>query len=282
MRIFRHLDWLSITIPRDENWRQMLPGLKWERTGKGRHGYRRKYEDYKTGVYVETESDDPLMGSHFTITGEPLNELRASLSLSDDDLISRITAYSGKVSRIDLTIDVWGCMFNPASLANDLTVGLARIRARKWRLIEGHDRGIDGDTLDTGSPISDKRFRLYDKYAEKRIKDKETWMRLELQLRRKYANAALNSCVEHGSAATITGHIADYLHWHDTEYQVCLIAESAPPVAIPRTESKRRAWLKGQVAVALAAEITIDTAFRAEFDLMVNYWLDKLSEKTDT
>jgi hypothetical protein len=217
------------------------------------------------------------MGHHMTLSGEPLAELRALSLTTDDELCRRITAFDGRVSRVDLAIDVWGAKFTPGRLALDIEHKIARIHARTWRLIEGHKNGTDGDTLDTGSQVSDRRFRMYDKGAEKRIKDGVAWMRLELQLRRKFARGAAASCAENGVEATITGHIADCLHWENMDYTEVLIAPSVAPAPIPRCDAKRRMWLKGQVARALAGEIVADDGFRAEFDNVVQYWYERLT-----
>jgi hypothetical protein len=276
VKIYRHLDWLSVTIPDGLNWRQLLPGLDWRLDGRGKHGYRKRYVDKLTGMAVETDSLDALMGAHFTMTGEPLAELRALRELSDDQLAQDIERMDGKCSRIDMAIDCWGATFTPAELNKAITDGSARVPARTWRFIGGHREGFQGDTVETGSQLSDRRLRFYDKRAEMRIKDGEAWVRLELQLRRLRAKNALASCAENGAAPTITGHMGDYLRWQNEEYSQVLTAESAAPSLIQRTEPKRRAWLKGQVARALAAEIVADDDFKAEFDQMVNFWIDEL------
>jgi len=277
MRIYRHLDWLSITLGADCIWQSFIPGLEWQLSGAGRHGYTKRYIDKRTGATLETASSDKSMGHHLTLSGEPLAELRALALITDDSVCQQIAAWDGKVSRVDLAIDAWGCNFTPGKLSKDLQSHAARIKARTWRLIEGHRGGVAGDTLDTGSPVSDKRFRMYDKGAEKRIKDGDAWMRLELQLRRKFARGATASCTMNGTQATITGHIADYLHWQNPEYAQILIADGVVPAPIPRGDAKRRVWLKGQVARALASEIAMDENFRAEFDAVVGYWYERLT-----
>jgi len=279
MQIYRHLDWISITVPDGTNWRQFLP-LDWALDGPGRHGYKRHYTDKLSGATAEADSTQAGMGTHFTLAGGALAELRALDKLTDIGLSEQIALFAAQVSRIDLTIDVWNCGFTPFILSEDLKHKRAKIRARIWRLIEGHNKGVDGDTLDTGSGTSDKRLRVYDKRAELRhVKDQTSWMRLELQLRRKYAHAAACSCAENGVEPTITGHMADYLKWGNAEYTQVLLADSAPPVTMRRKEANRRTWLKGQVARALAAEIVHDETFKGEFDQMVNCWIEQLTKR---
>lgn len=280
MRIYSHLDWLSVTVPNRQLWRNLLPGIEWIPTGRGRHGYKRLYTNPVTGATAETDSDDPAMGTHITLSGAPLAEWRAVTGETDDELTRQALAMGCKVSRIDLTIDVWECTFTPELLAQDIKRGAAKIKARKWRLIDGTDNGIEGRTLDTGSPASDRRFRMYDKYAEKRIVDKAAWMRLELQLRRKYANNAYRSCAENGTVATINGHIASTLKWNNPDYIGALAGDSVQPEKVQRPDSNRQKWLKGQVARALATELHANPAFRDEFDKMVSYWLEQIDTNT--
>lgn len=277
MRIYRHLDWLSITFSDSVNWKRLFGALDWRLTGKGRHGYQAAYTDAKTGATLETGSADKAMGTHITLSGVPLHELKAIGGLSDDDLVKTIKEAGGKCSRIDMAIDCFHAEFTPDMLNEAIMDGSAKLRARTWRYIDGHKSGIRGSTVDTGSASSDKRFRFYDKRAEMRIKDGEAWVRLELQLRRLYARNAIGSCGTNGVEPTINGHISDYLRWDNSDYTAIMDAQSAPPERTKRPDSKRRAWLKGQVARALASELAFEPEFRAEFDMMVGFWLDKLT-----
>lgn len=272
----KHIDWLSITIPNAANWRQFLPFPDLKRDGRGRHGYGQQWIDTRSGAVIETASTRDDMGTHITLSGAVLAAMRDDLGMIDDALVKRIEEYDGKCSRIDLAIDMFAARCTPATLNRDLLARVASIRARNWRFIDGHKNGINGATLDTGSPTSARRFRFYDKRAEQRIKDGEAWVRLEMQLRRLYARATVTACAEHGTTGTISASIGAYLKWSNIEYQSAIADMGQRIPTIPRKDSNRKRWLLGQVALALAKECLIDPEFRARFDLSVNAFLDNL------
>lgn len=275
MKTSRHIDWLSVTLQTWVNWRQFIPFVDLIPEGKGRHGYGEAFRDRHTGARIETASNREDMGTHITLSGDVLQAMRDDLGMIDDALVKRIQEYDGKCSRIDLAINVHAGELTPAMLHDDITNGNAKIRARTWRFIEGTRNGIQGDTFDTGAVSSDVRLRFYDKRAEQRIKDGEAWVRLELQLRRLRAKAALTSCITNGVGATVAGSIGHYLTWDNAEYAASLAGDYAQPSTIPRQDSKRKMWLLGQVARALAAELQIDPFFRERFNMAVNHFYDQ-------
>lgn len=274
----RHIDWISVTIPGSANWRNFIPFADLALMGTGRHGYGQSWQDRRTGAVIETASARDDMGTHLTLSGDVLQTMRDDLGSIDDSLCQRIHDYDGKVSRLDLCIDCLGAAFTPYMLARALRRKKARIRARKWRYIDGHDNGVVGDTVDTGSPKSDVRFRFYDKSAEKRIKDGEAWVRLEIQLRRVYARSAFGSCLENGTHATTAGIIGQYLSWQNSDYQQTLTDAAGVTLTVPRKESKRKMWLLGQVAKALASEVYADPYFLEKFTQAMRYFLDQYRE----
>lgn len=281
MKTSKHLDWLSITIPNSANWRNFIPFADLILTGKGRHGYGQSWRDKRTGAIIETASTRDDMGTHLTLSGDVLQTMRDDLGAVDDAIIQRIGQWDGKCSRVDLAIDVFGASFTPGILNQDLLSCSAKIHARTWRFIDGHQNGINGATVDTGSSASDRRFRFYDKRAEQRIKDGEAWVRLELQLRRLYAKSVVATCGQYGTSEVITATIGNYLTWENTEYHAALTGGSAPIAGIPRKDSNRKKWLLGQVASALADEILIDAAFLDRFMELVRTQLEVKRQRLD-
>lgn len=279
MKTSRHIDWLSITIGERLNWKALLPFQTLVLIGKGRHGYRQRWEDTETGAIIETGSDNTAMGSHFTLTGGVLSAMRDEFGMTDDGLIDRLTKVGAKCSRIDIAVDCWNAEFTPAKLAEAIRDGSAKWHARTWRYIDGLNTGIRGSTVDTGSTKSDRRFRFYDKRAEQRIKDGESWVRLEMQLRRLYAKKTVVACSQKGTSATIAGCIGGYLEWSEPEYRQALTGDYAEPEPIPRPDSNRRKWLLGQVAMALARELHHDPAFVGKFWTSVGQFLDNLTDE---
>ena len=281
MRVTKHLDWLSVTIPQGENWRKVISPCVFVANSKGgKHGYRSMYRCSETGAILETDSDNEAQGSHFTLTGDCLQNLRNDFGMVDDALCQRFADVDGRCSRIDLTLNLLESSVTPKLLNRALLGHKAHIRARKWRFIAGHDNGVNGDTVDTGSPKSDRRFRCYDKAAESKIVDMVAWTRLELQLRRLYARQSFDSCVNNGVSATVNGSIEDYLAWDNPEYLEALAGDSALPQDVVRKDTNRQRWLLGQVARALANEAHENPEFQARFNLMVAYWMEQLNNKS--
>lgn len=270
MKTGKHLDWLSITIPNAANWRNFIPFADLHLEGKGRHGYGQAWVDRRSGARIETASTRDDMGTHLTLSGDVLEYMRQELGAIDDKIIQRIEEFDGKCSRIDLALDIFGANFGPEHLNTALLDGSAKINARVWRYIDGHNSGVRGATIDTGSPKSDRRFRCYDKLAEQGIKDGEAWVRLELQLRRLYATGAVDLCLGAGVPATTSVSIGAYLTWSDTEYLAAIADRGTHLTSLPRRVSNRKKWLLGQVASALADECIIDPYFREKFNIAVN------------
>jgi hypothetical protein len=137
---------------------------------------------------------------------------------------------------------------------------------------------VSGDTLYIGSPDSDRQFRAYNKSAELGIKDGQAWLRLELELRRLRANGALQSCTSNGVAATVQGHMDDFITYSNPVYEAAREGISVPPVDIQRRDSSRRKWLMGQVASGLAKEMIIDDEFANTFWSAVLHQFEALTK----
>lgn len=272
MKVSKHLDWLSITLANNQKWRNFLPLLALHKSGRGRHGYAEAWLDEPSGTRIETGALDESMGTHITLGGQALHWFRDNYDWTDEMLVSRIQEWSGKCSRVDLAIDVFGASFTPETLNQDLLSSSAKIPAKTWRFIDGHRNGINGATVDTGSSLSDRRLRFYDKRAELRIKDGEAWVRLELQLRRISAKATIGACAAHGCSETISGAIGSYLSWSNTEYQTAIAHAGEYTMISPHQDTNRQKWLLGQVAQALASEITIHPDFLMKFMIAVRHF----------
>lgn len=275
----RKIDWLSITLKGNRKWQNFLPFRTLKLTGKGRHGYGQSWHDKETGATIECAANREDMGVHFTLSGDVLQAMRDEFGMTDDGLVKHIADWEGQCSRIDLAIDIFGANFGPKRLNAALRDGSAKIPARKWRYIDGVNLGVQGATVDTGSQKSDKRFRCYDKRAEQAIKDGEAWVRLELQLRRMYARAAIHSCLENGCCGTIGGAIGAYLKWSCTDYQSALADSTPYSEVISRSETNRRKWLLSQVAKALASETYDDAEFMLKFMTAVGNFEDEYRKR---
>ncbi len=277
MEIEKRIDWLSITLPIESEWRNFIPFPDLISDGKGRHGYAHKFTDRYSGAVIETAAARDDMGHHLTLSGDVLSKIRHDLKVTDAQLVDRVLTWDGQVSRIDLAIDLHGASFTPSDLALAIQNQNAHIRARRWRLICGVEDEFKGETFESGSPKSDKRIRVYDKNAEQKIKDGESWIRLEAQLRRLSALSALTSCAMHGVPATASGVISGALTWNHPDLRAGLVGACTLPSASARTLTNRQRWLMGQVAKSLADESIRKPEFIMEFFHAVNFFRSQYS-----
>jgi len=279
MYVTKHIDWLSFSIPPREHPSMAFPLLVWAKSGPGSHGWRTRYVDKQFGVTCETDNPDPAERDLYRMSGETLNAIRSEAGMVDDGLSAHIVRLHAKASRIDLTLNIHDGDLTPRKVYEAVKRGTLKSKTRTYRFIEGRKGDVSGDTLYLGSPSADQQFRCYNKSAELGIVDGEAWLRLELELRRAYANGALGSCASNGVVETINGHMGEFIDWGNTEFIQSLRGPVVQPVDIPRRQSNRQRWLLGQVASALAKEIDTDVQFRTLFDRAVNVELENLTKQ---
>lgn len=280
MRISKHLDWLSITIPERCATENTVPFLTWRYRGKGRHGYDAVYSCDAVGATMETLSSNPDMGTHVTLPGRAMTYIRQIVGLCDDDLIAWLDKARAKPSRLDMCIDIRGGIETPQSLLRDLQNGAARTRTRSWNLDTGKkgDSQI-GDTLYIGAWESDWFARFYNKNAERNITDLDAWMRFELVTKNLKAVAAKNAILSNGTKEAIGAHIGAFLKWDSAEFKEALGSTLCPIETIEKKKLPKQQWLLGQVAKALAKELAFNPEFEQEFmqtvrELVANYVQD--------
>lgn len=274
MYVTKHMDWLSITFDKGTDIARIFPLLDFRYAGIGRHGYQARYSDPVTQLeYMEGASNQD-MGVHCTFTGDALNAFRSQWGGDDGKLAQLLAAHRGVASRIDLALNIHEGKLTVADIHKAVKNGSCRARSKTYRLVSGVRDNIAGDTLYVGSPRSDVQLRVYDKAAERGIVDGAAWLRLELELRGERARGAFQSCAGNGVPATVSGHVAEFLHWNNHELSSAISGPSAEPYELPRKETNRKRWLLGQVAQALAKEIAYEPSFRDTFNQAVDYFLE--------
>mgnify|MGYP001328265238 CR=1 FL=1 len=146
--------------------------------------------------------EDRRMGVHFSLGSEALSVL-AALDEGWRDLSTVMEAVheelDGHSTRVDLCWDETSGLLDLAVVRDALRNRDYTARWRdNWRYIEStkgtRDHGpVRGETIYMGSSKSDTQLRCYDKRAERLQKGHEVevdhWVRVELQLRRKRADA---------------------------------------------------------------------------------------------
>jgi hypothetical protein len=186
----KHIDWISVTFPADIKPTDVFPLLEWGYAGEGVHGYRTKYIDAVTGAVCFADGHTEQMGTHIQLSGSVLSELREGMGATDQALMTHLSDYNGRCSRVDLALNIRGGKLTPATFFRAFKAGKIKSSARKVSYIKGYESGITGMTFYAGNRQSDRFFRAYDKNAEQKITNPEAWLRLELELKRLWALGA--------------------------------------------------------------------------------------------
>lgn len=183
----------------------------------GAHGYKSGWRLAHISIYYDGNAD---MGCHVQLTGQGCREYEAGHQRYGDDcwprLIAAIAAAGGKLTRLDLAIDNVDRVLDMDRIREAVKNGEIRSRFKTGREISGFTCGRNGQpstptgsTIYFGSVSSRLQFRIYDKAAETGCEGH--WVRFELQLREKRAQAA-GAALRRESAGKVTlGIIHQYL-----------------------------------------------------------------------
>jgi len=145
--------------------------------------------------------EDERMGVHFSLSSEALSVL-AALDEAWADLSSVMDAVhselGGHTTRVDVCWDETSGLLDLGVVREALRNRDYVARWREWQYLESEKETRDfgpvrGETFYLGSSKSDSQLRVYDKRAERLQKghavEVDHWVRVELQLRRKRADA---------------------------------------------------------------------------------------------
>lgn len=275
MRITKHADWYSATFPAGTRKENVLPMANWASLGAGQHGYRSFHEDRKTGAWFESDGTAE-MGSHLTLSGSALSELRKATGNTDHDLLRNFANLRGRTSRIDLCINIYDGELTPDSFMKAIRKKVLKTSARKANITSGIQDGIDGETLYIGARSSERYVRIYDKAAEQKVVDRGAWIRLEMECKDMKARAVAHACLEHPIDNVINTSFDDYMQWNNREYLSAIAGPGAAIEEVGRQDTNRRKWLMDVVTKSLARQLFIEPDFGLAFRERVEFHLDQL------
>lgn len=246
-----HVDWLSITFPASLTQGYWLPARLHHIELTIKPGKHHNYKliltnDYGITIMANGGARD---GVHIVYAGEPLERVRAC-GLSDRDLLMHAMEFQGRLSRIDVAVDIQDGGIKAADVereySNHNVSTLARGAERHQKLF------TDEDTLYIGSMHSERFLRAYNKGAQ--LHTGEDWLRLELECKKVAAQAIGKAISENqNTRAVINRAIKDFVDFPTLpEIQQALAEDN---VEIPRPVRKVHStyeWLLTIVAPALA------------------------------
>jgi len=262
--ISRHIDWLSLTFPGGETPSEIWPHDEFVYQGKGLHGYARMDKSAFYGVLAQWQGGE-IMGTHMVFSGDCLAQIRETLQRADLPIFATVHTHLARASRVDLAINIIGGILTPGIAYEALKAKKLKTRAHTWRFVQGNTEGVSGDTLYLGARESETFVRIYDKAAERGIKDGPSHLRLEAELKGMKARSAMETAMKHGVDATTVGVFEQLIQWDVPEYRLALDAPGVALPELPRTESNTEKWLLTQCIPALAKLVRLKPTFQGKF-----------------
>lgn len=201
------VDWVAATFPYDtkKDAREHVPFHfaddihedDWTR-GHAIPGYSVCFEHRQAKVKVYVNGTRPEMGIHVVMSGGSLAEMRG-MGISDRGVINRVLEYGGRVSRIDIAVDVVDSNIVISDLWNRYKNGHCKTPARNGNYIVSHG-SMGGDTMYIGKRSSTRMLRIYDK-ARQMGDAVSNWKRIELEVKKPVAQQVAKAISTEGVSA---------------------------------------------------------------------------------
>lgn len=248
------IDWVSSTFKTgisDLDVRKALsfgfPLKTWTQTAP-KFGYKVAFV-HPFGIVVMANYARPEMGVHVILTGRSLKEL-SDRGVPGPKMLDWVFQEHGKVTRLDLAIDVLGTHIDLMSLGYSARVKDAPGTARKVNFYGGND----GQTVYVGSRSSEKFMRIYDKAAEQKMQG-ALWTRFELELKGDSARAAASQMMllsDLERPEFIKGLMKSLYNPDVQVYQDVINAQAIPLETSKDVQDNTVTWLMNSVARTLA------------------------------
>lgn len=237
------IDWLSVTIPVgvELDYPQELSSVSVDTRAFNNYTAARRYSD---GRIEMINPDRPDMGVHVIFSGAAMAECRAA-GLSDMDIVGWAVK-RGKVSRIDIAVDVYNTVVDFDKLEGDITnKNMVTVARKAWRT---KSIGEAGDTIYIGTK-GKTQMCIYDKAALN--KSDGTWTRIEMRYRSKKAHPAARKFVSDGKYKPLLKGFADFpsVQWWNEVMQ-----GEAEKIKADSPDSDTWRWLIKSAAPSLARE----------------------------
>lgn len=243
------IDWLQVT------YREYIPPKEWkcksEKTGSGMWGYTEK-EQFSDGRIVLKNPERPIMGTHVIMGATCLAQIACGYGVTPYDLLKSLEPGS-RVTRLDVCVDIKNGCFDFDALQLELEGGFVKTRASVSHRFQ--EIGGEGDTIYIGSAESQKRLRIYNKAAEKKLKNHQ-WTRVELQARAEVAHELADMIASSpDNERIIPGAITGFVDFSSNADWVRVFRGAPVLIKIPEKEaSKTIAWLLEVAAPCLARQ----------------------------
>src|SRR6185295_6313755 len=214
--------------------------------GRGSHGYQRRAVS-ELGAVLIADGED-RMGKNLLVTGACFQSMRDE-DMPAEDFPQFCLEHGGKPTRLDLCLNMHEADTDVDMLYDLATMGLMRSRAHLDKRIKSEKE----NGFYVGSKKSDKFARIYDKRLEQEHFSGPKWIRVELQMRKRYATLMT---VAYAGAADkrhfINRAIQDYCDFPTSdEIQQAIRDQDGDLPLLHRKPPKFMRWLEDQVIPAM-------------------------------
>jgi len=258
INVSQHVDWYSITYPYDTRIKDILPeGFDWrlKRVKSPIPVYPLCYEASPLGIKILR--GERRLGTHVIMSGKCLIHCREN-GYTDTQIWTDIARMGGKISRIDLALDVLD--------SDEFTVNeiMTRYYDNECQTSLGGSKYIgSGETIETlylGSMKSrSRRFRVYNKGIEQGVDYK--WLRIEYEKRRGAMTTARNHFVHGSTIASIIKGVVNFPKW-----QLWQDVFNCEPAIIHREKPEQTDWVDKLAWLCQTSVPALANAVKAESD----------------
>ena len=206
--ILGFVDWITCTFPVETNIKDLKSflGGAWEVAEGGSNGYK---EGQRCGGMSIWYAGGKRRGMCLQVTGDGCRDLEVEIIQSGwRCFLGELLKRNAKFSRLDVALDDRIGILDFSELDRCCRTGMLTSRFDKHQHIDTAMTGttkIAQSSIVFGSPVSDSRLKIYDKAMEQSKEGHH--VRVELQIRRRNAQAVVQSIVDDGEEV-IAGFIA--------------------------------------------------------------------------
>lgn len=277
-----HIDWISVTHPYNSMIDAPTTGVltddikgAWNNI-RGRMGYASGRE-YESGATVMWHEQQKSMGIHVTYSAQAIRYAAENFNMDAVKILERLTEF-GKVSRIDICIDVENVEIDIRKIFEQARNGVIKTRAKQFDYVESAGGGneIGARTAYIGSMRKRKKLlRVYDKGKQLNL---DTFLtRFELETHGYPAQQASQELLSGDMAQKIKAMINGYANFNDSHAGQYLSSSSEIKLSHPKYQKSNTAnWLVETVAKTLANEVYSDNKLFDEFIKSFQFHLENL------
>lgn len=299
------VDWVSATFKNIEKY-DLVDALGMDKDDfleldYGSFGYRRSIGNNHIKIFYDGRHD---MGIHLQMTGQGCREYENCKGfISWEIAFIKMIDLGCNCTRLDLAIDDYNGGFSIKQIERKIKAGevVSRFKdATNYEKVRLRDGYVKGQTLYFGSSSSRVMVRFYDKLAERINKgevlddDIESWIRVELELRKERAHKAMSLIAfeEMAAGAVGMGVLKEYIRflkrgkdtnksrWKTAPFWEKFLKNVEPlritEKPVSKTIEDKINWLERQVAPSLK---TVAEAESLDFVIhMIDQALDRLKE----